>query len=135
MDKLTPERRSANMARIRSRDTGPEMAIRRIVHRLGYRYRLHRKDLPGRPDLVFGPRKKIIFVHGCYWHGHGCAVGGTGAKSNTQYWGPKIAGNIARDVRNLKSLRADGWRVMVVWECELKKDLPRLGRRLRRFLG
>src|SRR5262245_60068558 len=97
MDKITPERRSANMARIRSTNTMPEMVVRKLAHGLGYRYRLHRRDLPGKPDLVFVGKKKIILVHGCYWHGHGCPVGGTGAKSNQGYWGPKIARNRERD--------------------------------------
>ena len=97
MDKITRERRSANMAQIRSANTKPEIIVRCAAHRLGFRFRLHRRDLPGKPDLVFVARKKIVFVHGCYWHGHGCKVGGTGAKSNQVYWGPKIARNRERD--------------------------------------
>src|ERR1700760_23494 len=132
MDKITPERRSANMARIRSVDTKPEMAVRRVAHKLGYRYRLHRRDLPGKPDLVFPSRKKIIFVHGCYWHGHGCAVGGTGAKSNQTYWGPKISGNRARDRRHRATLRQYGWQVLVIWECETRNS-ARLVSRVTKF--
>lgn len=134
MDKISPERRSANMAKIRSRDTKPEMAVRSLVHRMGYRFRLHRRDLPGNPDLVFGPRKKIIFVHGCYWHGHGCAVGGKGAKSNQQYWGPKIARNKQRDRSSVAKLRRRGWRVLVIWECKTKKTRW-LADKLRKFLS
>jgi DNA mismatch endonuclease, patch repair protein len=133
MDKITPERRSANMARIRSSNTKPEMLVRRMAHGLGYRYRLHRRDLPGNPDLVFVAQKKIIFVHGCYWHGHGCRVGGSGAKSNQSYWGPKIAGNKLRDAAALAALGRSGWKILVIWECETT-DGGRLERSLRRFL-
>lgn len=134
MDKISPKRRSANMAKIRSRDTKPEMAVRSLVHRMGYRFRLHRRDLPGKPDLVFGPRKKVIFVHGCYWHGHGCAVGGKGAKSNVRYWGPKIVRNKQRDRSSIAKLRRRGWRVLVVWECRTR-DIAGLELKLRSFLS
>jgi DNA mismatch endonuclease (patch repair protein) len=133
MDKITPERRSANMARIRSAHTKPEMIVRRMAHRLGFRFRMHRRNLPGKPDLVFAGRKKIVFVHGCYWHGHGCKVGGTGAKSNQAYWGPKIARNRERDDSAIIALKASGWNVLVVWECETR-DETGLAKRLRRFL-
>jgi DNA mismatch endonuclease (patch repair protein) len=133
MDKITPERRSANMARIRSADTKPEIVVRRLAHQLGYRFRLHRRDLPGNPDLVFVKQHKIIFVHGCYWHGHGCKVGGTGAKSNQDYWRPKIARNKERDDLAAAALRKSGWKVFVVWECETR-DEAKLKDRLRRFL-
>ena len=133
VDKISAERRSANMRAIRSKDTFPELAVRRLVHSMGYRFRLHRSDLPGKPDLVFGPRRKVIFVHGCYWHGHGCKVGGTGAKSNRAYWGPKIAGNKERDRRRTRELRKAGWRALTVWECETE-NLSRLTKKLSRFL-
>ena len=133
MDKITPERRSANMARIRSANTKPEMIVRRMAHRLGFRFRLHRRDLPGKPDLVFAGRRKIIFVHGCYWHGHGCKVGGTGAKSHQAYWGPKIARNRERDASAIAALTELGWKVLVVWECETRNETG-LPKRLRRFL-
>src|SRR5450631_804879 len=110
-DKLTPERRSENMRRIKSKGMKPEMAVRRLVHRLGYRYRLHRKDLPGKPDLVFGPKRKVLFVHGCFWHGHeleGCADARR-PKSNTGYWNPKLKSNKMRDASNVASLKAAGW--------------------------
>lgn len=133
VDKISPERRSANMRAIRNKNTNPELAVRRLTHSMGHRFRLHRKDLPGKPDLVFGPRKKVIFVHGCYWHGHGCKVGGTGAKSNRAYWGPKISGNKARDKRNLRALRKLGWTPLIVWECEVRTSI-RLIAKLKRFL-
>ncbi|MCZ8548701.1 very short patch repair endonuclease [Mesorhizobium qingshengii] len=133
MDKLSTEARSANMKAIRSVNTRPEMTVRRAVHRLGFRYRLHRRDLPGTPDLVFGPRQKAIFVHGCYWHGHGCKRGGKGAKSNAGYWGPKIARNKERDAKAEFDLREAGWQVLVLWECDLS-DNDALELRLSHFL-
>ena len=103
------------------------------AHRLEYRFRLHRRDLPGKPDLVFVSRKKIVFLHGCYWHGHGCKVGGSGAKSNQGYWGLKIARNRERDDSTTARLRESGWKVLVVWECETRNQAE-LASRLRRFL-
>ena len=132
-DKIDAARRSANMRAIRSKNTKPELTVRKLLHGLGYRYRLHRKDLPGKPDIVFGPRRKIVLVHGCYWHGHGCAVGGTGAKSNTGYWEPKIARNRERDERVAGQLSALGWQVLVVWECETR-DLNAIRGRVLPFL-
>ena len=107
------------MAAVRQKDTGPEMLVRRMLHREGYRYALHRRDLPGRPDLVFGPRKKIVFVHGCFWHGHNCRKGRL-PTSRLDYWSEKIGKNRARDVRNVRALEDGGWDVCVVWECETK---------------
>lgn len=133
-DRITPQQRSANMRAIKHKDTAPEMTVRRLIHAMGFRYRLHRADLPGKPDLVFGPAKRIVFVHGCYWHGHGCSTGGTGAKSNQRYWGPKIQGNRDRDARHLERLESDGWKVLTVWECDVKSE-PALRTRLARFLG
>lgn len=121
-DKLTPERRSENMRRIRSKDTGPEMLVRRAVHAAGLRYRLHKKGLAGRPDLVFGSRRLCVFVHGCFWHGCPNCIDGTRAvQSNQTFWNEKIAGNKARDVRNREALEADGWCVLTIWECETKE--------------
>ena len=134
MDKISAERRSENMRAIRNKDTTPELVVRRLVHAMGYRYRLHRPDLPGKPDLAFGPRQKVIFVHGCYWHGHGCKVGGAGAKSNREYWGPKISGNKARDRKRLRELTRMGWKVLTIWECETRKPLG-LKNKLQRFLS
>jgi DNA mismatch endonuclease, patch repair protein len=111
--------RSANMRAIRSKGMRPELEVRHLVHKLGYRFRLHRTDLPGTPDLVFPSRRKVIFVHGCFWHAHGCKYSHV-PKSNTDYWKPKLRRNHARDAKNLKALGARGWRALVIWECEIK---------------
>jgi DNA mismatch endonuclease (patch repair protein) len=124
--------RSDNMRRIKSRDTGPEMTVRRLVHSMGYRYRLHRNDLPGKPDLVFPARRKVIFVHGCFWHSHGCKLSHT-PKSNDAYWSPKLARNKVRDEKAQEALLAMGWGVLVIWECQLK-DREALNDRLTQFL-
>lgn len=126
--------RSDIMRSVRSADTKPEMILRRIAHRLGYRYRLHRKDLPGRPDLTFPSKKKAIFVHGCFWHGHDCRRGSRVPKTNTEYWQNKVAGNQKRDTRAKAELEAAGWEVLIIWECELK-DIERITNSLRRFLS
>jgi DNA mismatch endonuclease (patch repair protein) len=134
-DTLTPEQRSERMSRIRAKDTKPEMVVRRLVHSMGYRYRLHRKDLPGRPDLVFPSRKKAILIHGCFWHRHpdpACPLTRT-PKSKLDFWGKKFAENQERDRRNLDALTRLGWRVLVLWECELKDKEP-LSRKIRAFL-
>lgn len=134
-DTLTQAQRSALMRRIKSQDTKPEMAVRRLLHALGYRYVLHDRRLPGRPDLVFPARRKVIFVHGCFWHAHGCSIAPT-PKSNTLYWSRKIDGNVRRDTRAVRKLRTLGWGVAIVWECDTKlADLSRLVNRLVRFLG
>ncbi|QQN74704.1 very short patch repair endonuclease [Croceicoccus sp. YJ47] len=132
-DKLTPERRSENMRRIRSKDTKPELIVRRMLHGLGYRYRLHRRDLPGKPDLVFGPRRKVIFVHGCFWHQHAECREGRTPGSNTGYWAPKLARNVERDEAARIALDGMGWSSATVWECEIA-DLDALAARLRAFL-
>lgn len=111
------------MSRVRSSDTRPEMTVRSTLHALGFRYRLHSKDLPGTPDLVFPSRGKVLFVHGCYWHGHNCRMGQAASKTNVEFWAEKIRTNIARDRRNINALRRMGWGVAVVWECELKKRM------------
>jgi DNA mismatch endonuclease (patch repair protein) len=121
MDKVTPAQRSATMRAIRSKDTKPELALRRQLHRLGYRYRVHVRGLPGTPDLVFTRRRAVIFVHGCYWHAHGCKVAGSAPASNTEYWSPKLARNKARDAAQVAALEAAGWRVLVLWECEVAR--------------
>ncbi len=135
-DKLTPERRSANMAKIKSKGMKPEMAVRKAVHALGFRYRLHRKDLPGKPDLVFAGRRKVIFVHGCFWHQHSLdsCLDGRQPKSNTGYWQPKLARNIERDADAQQALRADGWDVLTLWECQIRDD-ETLKRTLLTFIG
>jgi DNA mismatch endonuclease, patch repair protein len=134
-DSLSPARRSANMAAIRSKDTSPELAVRRLVHALGYRYRLQWRDLPGKPDLVFTPRRKVIFVHGCFWHQHAKTncLDGRIPNSNTKYWGPKLSRNTARDAENTASLRALGWGVLIIWDCETH-DQKRLAAKILRFL-
>lgn len=135
MDTLTPEQRSERMSRVRGRDTKPEMVVRRLVHAMGYRYRLHRSDLPGKPDLVFPSRRKVIFVHGCFWHWHDVPTcrGARMPKSRTEYWSEKLQRNIDRDERNLLQLRAEGWGALIVWECEVKHKAA-LTARLRAFL-
>ena len=120
-DVHTPEQRSFNMSRIRGRDTKPEMIVRSIVHGLGYRYRLHCRDLPGKPDLVLRKHKKIILIHGCFWHMHHCAFGTVVPKTNEKFWGNKRDGNRQRDKRIIKALRKAGYQVLTVWECQTKK--------------
>jgi DNA mismatch endonuclease, patch repair protein len=134
MDKLSAERRSANMRQIRSKDTKPEVLLRRLLHAQGYRFRLHRKDLPGKPDLVFPSRKKAIFVHGCFWHQHpGCREGRVPG-SRRDYWEPKLVGNQQRDMAAQTALAALGWKYLVVWECAMK-DASAAVRRAEEFLG
>jgi len=116
-DVHTPERRSFNMSRIRGRNTKPEMVVRSMVHSMGYRYRLHRSDLPGKPDLVFPRHRKIIFVHGCFWHMHDCPYGRVVPKTRTEFWQNKRLGNVERDRKNLAALEQDGWLVLTIWEC------------------
>jgi len=125
--------RSANMRAIRSKGMRPELAVRSLVHKMGYRYRLHKKDLPGRPDLVFPSRRKVIFVHGCFWHAHKHCKAAHLPKSNLEYWGPKLERNRTRDRENIEGLNADGWESMVVWECEVKIQ-DELEKRLLDFL-
>jgi len=133
VDKLTPERRSANMSRIRSENMRPELIVRSTAHRMGFRFRLHRRDLPGRPDLVFPKLKKIIFSHGCFWHQHANCIDGKLPKSRTDYWVPKLSRNVDRDTANAAALRDSGWQILTVWECETR-DLPELSRKIRAFL-
>lgn len=133
MDNLTRAQRSATMARVRSRDTKPELAVRGLVHSLGRRYRLYRTTLPGTPDLVFPRYRKAIFVHGCFWHGHDCEAGANRPKSNLAYWRAKLSRNRRRDATNRRALRKLGWKVLVVWECQLGNS-ERLRSRIERFL-
>jgi DNA mismatch endonuclease, patch repair protein len=133
MDTMTKSERSARMALIRSRHTKPEIALRSLVHRMGYRYRLHASDLPGRPDLVFKARRKVIFVHGCFWHLHSNCRYCRPPKSRRDYWKPKLERNSTRDKQVRQQLRRLGWRCLVVWECELKKS-EILSRKIRKFL-
>ena len=121
-DVFSPEKRSAVMRRVKGRDTTPEMTVRKALTRLGLRYRLHRKDLPGAPDIVLPGRRLALFVHGCFWHGHDCARGARVPKANRDYWLGKVARNRARDQKTQAALGAAGWRVEVIWECELKDE-------------
>ncbi|MEE2691159.1 MAG: DNA mismatch endonuclease Vsr [Pseudomonadota bacterium] len=136
VDTLSEARRSANMSAIRSKGMKPEMIVRSLVHRMGYRFRLHVKDLPGKPDLVFRPRSKAIFVHGCFWHQHDDpkCLDGRLPKSRLEYWLPKLERNAVRDRSNQTALRAGGWKVLTIWECETK-NLEKLEAKLRGFLG
>jgi DNA mismatch endonuclease, patch repair protein len=122
------------MRRIRKADTKPELLVRRLAYRLGYRYRLRRRDLPGTPDLVFRSKRKVVFVHGCFWHQHQCPLGSKQPRAHPEYWLPKLARNKERDSASLRALGGLGWSVLVVWECETL-DESALERRLRRFLG
>ncbi|XKH01610.1 DNA mismatch endonuclease Vsr [Marinobacter nauticus] len=134
MDTLTPAERSERMSRVRSRDTKPEMVVRRLVHGMGFRYRLHVDSLPGKPDMVFRFRRAVIFVHGCFWHRHpGCKLARL-PKSRREFWRRKLEENRERDQRNEAKLRELGWRVMVVWECELG-DLEGTAEKLKGFLN
>jgi DNA mismatch endonuclease (patch repair protein) len=133
VDTLTPAARSKRMSLIRGKNTGPELTVRRLIYAAGYRYRLHCMKLPGRPDLVFPRRRKVIFVHGCFWHRHeGCRLARL-PKSRLEFWGEKLEGNRQRDTRNLEALCALGWAALVVWECELA-DEKALIERIRAFL-
>lgn len=121
------------MAAVKSRDTKPELAVRRLVHRMGFRFRLHRRDLPGTPDMVFPRLHKVINVHGCFWHAHSCRHARVAPVNNAEYWKRKRAGNVARDKRTSRLLKKDGWSILTVWECELC-EIERLMNRLRAFL-
>jgi DNA mismatch endonuclease (patch repair protein) len=132
--KETPEERSRIMRAVKGTDTAPEMTIRRLAHGMGYRYRLHRRDLPGKPDLVFPGLHKVVFVHGCFWHGHDCRRGARVPVQNREYWTRKIARNRERDEAAQTWLKTAGWQVAVFWECEVK-DKGRAARKLKRFLG
>jgi DNA mismatch endonuclease, patch repair protein len=132
-DTRTPEQRRRIMQSVGTANTGPELTVRRLLHRRGYRYRLHPKQLPGRPDVVFPGRRRAIFVHGCFWHNHGCSKG-QAPKSKLDFWGPKLAANKERDARNEAALRALGWEVLTVWQCETS-DAAELETTLTTFLG
>lgn len=134
MDIIDRQARSLLMGRIRGKDTKPEMVVRRIAHRLGFRFRLHRRDLPGSPDLVFPGRRKVVFVHGCYWHRHpGCRLTYE-PKSNVEFWTDKFAANVARDQKALQALHDLGWDTLVIWECDAK-DSDLVASRLSAYLG
>jgi DNA mismatch endonuclease, patch repair protein len=138
VDVHTTEQRSRNMAAIKARNTRPEMRVRSLLHALGYRYRLHRKDLPGRPDIVLAKHRTVIFVHGCFWHCHDCRWGSVVPKTRAEFWREKRAGNVARDEKHKAALMAEGWKVLTVWECETRSEnelrvtLDRAGLRVRK---
>jgi DNA mismatch endonuclease (patch repair protein) len=133
MDIVSPERRSAMMSGIRGQNTKPEVAVRKLAHRLGYRFRLHRRDLPGTPDLVFPGRKKVVFVHGCFWHRHpGCRFA-YNPKTRADFWNAKFDANVARDLRVRHELEVQGWDVLTVWECETV-NAEQLTKTLQKFL-
>ncbi len=132
VDHLTKEERSWNMSRIRSKNTKPEIIVRSLLHRMGYRFRLHRKDLPGKPDIVLPKYKIVIFVHGCFWHGHNVCKRSNIPKSNKDYWTHKIARNITRDKENNTKLKKAGWKILKIWECQTK-DLNKLRNIIRKF--
>ena len=136
VDRISKEARSANMAAVGSANTGPELRVRKALHAAGFRYALHRRDLPGRPDIVMPRLGVVIFVHGCIWHRHkGCKAAST-PTSNTEFWNAKFEVNVARDQRNARDLQALGWRVVVVWECQTTdQHLKRLLRRLKEIRG
>jgi DNA mismatch endonuclease (patch repair protein) len=133
MDRVTPETRSAIMARIRGKNTKPELIVRSLAHGLGFRYRLHQNGLPGKPDLVFAGRKKIIFVNGCFWHWHQRCGAFRPSKSRIDYWESKLTRNRERDICNGRELRRLGWKVLTIWECQVH-DTPKLEGRIRKFL-
>lgn len=130
---MTPEQRSRLMSQIRSKNTKPELAVRSLAHRMGYRFRLHSRKLPGTPDLVFASRRKVIFVHGCFWHGHSC-LKGRKPQTREDFWREKMDGNRRRDQRNRRALKALGWSSLVVWECEVKRT-DSLRKKISRFLA
>ena len=133
VDVHSKRQRSYNMSQIKSKNTKPEILVRSLVHHMGFRYSLHRKDLPGKPDLVLVKRKKVIFVHGCFWHMHRCRYGSVVPKTNKKFWKIKREGNVDRDKRNLRKLRKEGWKVLVVWECQTRNS-ERLIDKLKKFL-
>ena len=133
MDNLTKQQRSQTMKAVRSAHTAPELIVRRLVFSLGYRYKLHARKLPGCPDMIFPSQKKAIFVHGCFWHRHSCPAGSKAPRTNASYWADKLSRNRTRDERNAAVLRSLGWRVLILWECELN-EASKIRRRIIRFL-
>ena len=122
-DKISSSARSKNMAAIKGKDSKPEIIVRRYLHKLGYRFRLHRKDLPGKPDIALPRFKTVIFVHGCFWHRHEQCRNSVMPKSNVSFWRKKLGGNVARDRMNVELLKEQGWKVLIIWECEVKNEI------------
>lgn len=133
MDVLTPEQRHRCMASISGKNTKPELIVRKLLYSLGYRYRLHYANLPGKPDLVFPGKRKTIFIHGCFWHRHDCKKGNSMPSKNSEFWRKKLADNASRDNRNISELKKLGWEVLVIWECQIK-DLHSLAIKLHSYL-
>ena len=133
VDKIAPERRSRVMARVSSKDTKPEVLVRSLLHQMGFRFRLHRKSLPGCPDICLPKYAAVIFVHGCFWHGHSCSHGSRRPTSNADYWNKKIDGNMLRDEKAARDLKSLGWRSLILWECQLK-NAQSICDRVQRFL-
>ena len=133
MGNLSKKQRSYCMSRIKGKDTKPEMVVRSLVHNMGYRFRLHRKDLPGKPDLVLPRHKKVIFINGCFWHIHNCKKGKSTPATNAEFWQNKREATRQRDKRNIKALKALGWDVLVIWECQLKTP-EKLHQKIQSFL-
>ena len=134
MDTLSPAERSERMGRVKGKDTKPELVVRRFVHVLGFRYRLHAGNLPGKPDMVFAGRRKVIFVHGCFWHRHRHCSMCRMPKSRLDFWKPKLEGNRTRDLRNQRKLRKKGWRSLIIWECQLA-DMKDVKDKILKFLN
>lgn len=132
MDTLTSKERSHIMSLVKAKDTKPEMVVRRLIHAMGYRYRLHDRTLPGCPDLVFKSHRKVIFVSGCFWHRHHCPNGTRMPKTRIAFWRKKLEGNKARDTKNIRELRQQGWKVLVIWECSIHNP-QKLTNLLKRF--
>lgn len=133
-DNFSQNKRSFIMSRVKGRDTQPERAVRSVLHKMGHRFRLHRNDLPGKPDIVLPKHKKVIFVHGCFWHGHKECNRSARPSTNVEFWDRKLSGNIERDRRNLKRIKREGWKALVVWGCQVKST-DRLRGRLLKFLA
>jgi DNA mismatch endonuclease (patch repair protein) len=133
-DRFTPEERSRIMSRVKSRDTKPEKLVRKLLHALGYRFRLHRRDLPGKPDITLPKHKKVIFVHGCFWHGHDGCQRAARPTSNIEFWNKKIDSNLRRDITAQKELDALGWSYFILWQCQTR-DLTTLTNKLEQFLN
>jgi len=134
VDVLTKKQRSFNMSQIRDKNTKPEKIVRSIVHRIGFRFRLHNKNLPGKPDIVLTRHKKIIFVHGCFWHMNKCKYGKVKPATNSDFWEKKRLGNAERDKRNIKALKKLDWDVLVIWECEIKKNPEKIEAKIKSYL-
>lgn len=134
MDRLSKEQRSRNMSAVKGKDTKPELKVRSAIHGAGFRYSLHRSDLPGKPDLVLPKYRTVILVHGCFWHGHNCEKAKRPA-SNTEFWDKKLSKNIERDKKNEEKLKKVGWNVLIIWECELAKGIAHAIRFLEKKAG